>query len=178
MSSLQERYQLLTYGYFRQKIESVFSIRIPSEIQDLCLLYRGKRLMDETKILTAEEQNTLFDLVSKQILSCNIDKLFIELKLLYRWSRDGHAGREFHNRCDNKGATLTLIHTEFDHVCGGYATVDWQSSGEYKADPTSFIFLLRSQFGHKPKIFTKQHNPQWIVYHNPNYGPTFGNGHD
>lgn len=31
------------------------------------------------------------------------------LELLYRASRDGWKGADFHRTCDNKGATLTII---------------------------------------------------------------------
>ena len=35
----------------------------------------------------------------------------IKFELLFRKSRDGSNGKDFHNFCDNKGPTLTLIQT-------------------------------------------------------------------
>ena len=59
----------------------------------------------------------------------------VKLQLLYRASRDGWKGRDFHSRCDNKGATITKIKRthQSDHVLGkvfgGYADISWNSTG-------------------------------------------------
>ena len=69
------------------------------------------------------------------------------LQLLYRGSRDGWKYRDFHDRCDNKGATLTLFKTDDGRVCGGYTSVSWESpkSWEFKADPSAFVFSVDHQ---------------------------------
>jgi hypothetical protein len=65
--------------------------------------------------------------------------------LLYRATEDGFAAADFHRKCDNKGATLTIIKSK-DHpnVFGGFTAVSWESpiKGHYKPDPTAFIFSL------------------------------------
>ncbi|TNV82206.1 hypothetical protein FGO68_gene3712 [Halteria grandinella] len=38
------------------------------------------------------------------------------VSLLYRATRDGFVGIDFHRTCDNKGPTITIIHTTTDHV--------------------------------------------------------------
>ena len=70
------------------------------------------------------------------------------LELLYRTSRDGWTAKDFHTRCDNLGATLTLFKTNDGKVCGGYTSVSWESrsiatSGP-KADPDCFVFSVNS----------------------------------
>ena len=50
------------------------------------------------------------------------------LNLLYRGSRDGWKYVDFHSRCDNKGATLTLFKTDDGRVCGGYTAESWESN--------------------------------------------------
>ena len=106
----------------------------------------------------------------------------VKLKLLYTSSADGDTKEEFHSKCDDKGATLTLVQTEFGHVFGCYTSLSWSSvKSLYNSDDAAFIFLLRSSFGHDtPKIYTienDKYKPK-AVYHNLNYGPAFGHGQD
>ena len=57
----------------------------------------------------------------------------IKFKLLFNKSRDGSYGNDFHRYCDNKGPTLTLIHTNKGKIFGGYTPINWESlDGEYK----------------------------------------------
>eukprot|EP01084_Bolivina_argentea_P018991 35362_1 len=99
-------------------------------------------------ILSSKEQKELLSMISPQILSSTDHQNgSIKLSLLYRWSRDGKNTKSFHDRCDNKGATLSVIHSNYNHVCGGYASTSWTSSGSGKRDENAFLYLIRSQFG-------------------------------
>ena len=46
-------------------------------------------------------------------------------KLCYRASVDGWRSRTFHNRCDNKGATVTIVKVG-SYIFGGYNDKSWQ----------------------------------------------------
>ena len=48
--------------------------------------------------------------------------------LLYRGSVDGDSPYIFHSKCDNKGATVTLISTRNGWRFGGYSDVPWESN--------------------------------------------------
>ena len=65
--------------------------------------------------------------------------------LLYRASRDGWKYADFHSRCDGKGATVTLFRTDDGRVCGGYTSVNWDSTGNYRTDAKAFVFSLDRQ---------------------------------
>ena len=39
--------------------------------------------------------------------------------------------KKFHELCDGKGASVTLITTTDGKTCGGFTSVSWQSSGGY-----------------------------------------------
>jgi len=71
----------------------------------------------------------------------------VKLQLLYRASRDGWKGRDFHSRCDNKGATITVIKRTdqsgnvLGRIFGGYADVAWNSNGVV-TDPSAFVFSM------------------------------------
>jgi hypothetical protein len=62
--------------------------------------------------------------------------------LLYRGSRDGFQGSTFHEKCDGKSNTLTVIETTKGFVFGGFTPVAWDSSDGYRADNSQKIFLF------------------------------------
>jgi len=102
-----------------------------------------------------------------------------DLKLLYRASEDGMSGQMFHKKCDNKGATVTLIKCKFNEavsssVIGGFIDQSWHSNSSYSASKTAFLFSLTA--GTPPVKCPIQHS-QYAFYGYPTYGPTFG-GHD
>ena len=134
----------------------------------------------ESNIITDESEITR---LSGVLLSKLSDKSGgnMKLSLLHR-STDEDSKEAFHSKCDNQGATLTLVHTEFDHVFGCYTSVPWSSERGYHSDETAFLFSLRSQFGDQmvPKIYTienDKYKPK-AVYHNGDWGPAFGHGQD
>jgi hypothetical protein len=46
----------------------------------------------------------------------------LKTKLLFRASRDGWLGEDFHNNCDNKGPTIVMIKTINGYTVGGFTT--------------------------------------------------------
>ena len=101
----------------------------------------------------------------------------MKLELLYRASRDGWQCQDFHSRCDNKGATVTVIKCTGGFVFGGYADVSWRSTDSYTHSTQAFLFSLHSPSGVGPVKLPLVKN-QYAIYSAPNYGPTFGAGHD
>ena len=57
--------------------------------------------------------------------------------LLYRGSRDGFGGANFHSRCDGKANTLTLIRCTEGNVFGGYLGSSWSNHGGLVGTSTS-----------------------------------------
>src|SRR4051794_33722378 len=52
-----------------------------------------------------------------------------EFNLLYRSSRDGFNSESFHNKCDNKGATIWVARIkDTNQVIGGYNPLDWNGN--------------------------------------------------
>jgi hypothetical protein len=100
-----------------------------------------------------------------------------EAKLLYKASRDGMSAQMFHNLCDNKGATVTIIKTEGGKVFGAYTDIPW-TSGEYKkkvaGKGNSFLWAIDSK--NKVAKF-KCLKPDAEVYHYADRLPVFGEGH-
>lgn len=107
---------------------------------------------------------------------------FINIKnieLIYRGTRDGMNSNSFHNKCDNKGPTLCLYKNDKGHIFGAYAAISWTNKGEWKSAPQSFLFTLTNIYNIAPTKMT--HNLKdtiYSVYHNADFGPSFGSGRD
>lgn len=86
---------------------------------------------------------------------------------------DGASG--FHSACDGKGPTVVVVQSTNGAVFGGYTDVNWTTTTGYMTSSVSFLFRLRPSF---KKYVLKSGKESQAVYHNVNYGPTFGSGHD
>lgn len=65
-----------------------------------------------------------------------------ETFLLYRGSRDGWTGKDFHSRCDDKGATISLYKIKDGSCFGGFTSESWLPNEWYKSDNTAMVFNL------------------------------------
>lgn len=67
---------------------------------------------------------------------------------------------------------MTIVRTSADKIIGGFNGTDWDSSGTYKADPSTFLFSvdLKQKF-----IPNQQAN---LTLNNNSYGPFFGSSSD
>ena len=101
-----------------------------------------------------------------------------EMELLYRGTRDGSGSDIFHNKCNNKGATLCLCKNDKGNIFGGYASVAWTSRQNYEYDYNSFLFTLTNIHKTVPTKFPIYQNHQYAIYDSSGNGPTFGGGND
>ena len=93
-------------------------------------------------------------------------------ELLFRVSRDGSEPKEFHKRCDNKGPTIIFIETTKDFKFGGYTELEWDKSGSYKTDESTFLFSINN----KTK-YTRRNN-LCSIYCREDLAPSFGGDED
>ena len=93
--------------------------------------------------------------------------------LLYSGHLHGWNYKDFHDRCDSKGRTVSLFQIEQGDCIGGYTSQCWESSGgfgKYKADSSAFLFnLTRSR--HFPSKATGKD-----IYCHRDLGPCFSGG--
>ena len=100
--------------------------------------------------------------------------------LLYRGSVDGMTAAAFHERCDGKGATLTLIRAdEGGRVCvfGGYTSVSWRSpedGGEWVSCSDAFLFSVTGPHCTVVRFPIKAGKEKEAMYCDSGYGPCFG----
>ena len=99
----------------------------------------------------------------------------VELRLVYRATRDGFASKCFHQKCDGVKNTLTIVKTDNGFVFGGFTQAAWSSTSKYVFDKNAFIYSLVNESDAPIKIECSQ--PEVAIYCSANYGPTFGTGH-
>lgn len=110
-----------------------------------------------------------------------IEELFFpkkieKLDLLFRASQNCFSAQRFHNFCDFKGPTLTLIKAKTGKVFGGFCSISWvvDEKGSYYSAPDTFIFSVTGL----KKFELKNNYDDEAIYNCNVYGPTFGNGYD
>jgi hypothetical protein len=98
---------------------------------------------------------------------------------LYRASEHGFLPSDFHENCDLKPKTLTIIKSSNGNIFGGYTDESWQSNlvglNAYKSDRNAFLFSLINLHKQPKKIKISQTFDRAICS-NPKCGPAFGNG--
>jgi len=94
-------------------------------------------------------------------------------KLLFKATVDGFSPADFHQHCDNKGPTLTIMLTNKGYLCGGYSANPWDSTSTFKTSAEAFIFTLSNPHRIPP---TKYNCSVHIhsIYCSPSSGPVFG----
>ncbi|KAL7519076.1 hypothetical protein ACHAWX_004918 [Stephanocyclus meneghinianus] len=102
------------------------------------------------------------------------------LTLLYRSSRDGRCDATFHQKCDKKGATITVIETIEGYIIGGYTDLPWTKGTGYGCTDSSkaFLFTISKLDDGATSKLTIAQNYQCAIYNHPSSGPTFGSGFD
>ncbi|CAF4121487.1 unnamed protein product, partial [Didymodactylos carnosus] len=90
--------------------------------------------------------------------------------------QDGFAPRDFHQTCDGKGPTITIIQSEKgDYLYGAYTAVPWSTQTGTITDSTAFLFTLINPHA---LPFTKFHidktRAKRAILHHPDCGPVFG----
>ena len=150
---------------------------------------KRKRISDvenlwQSQILTSEQLS--LELIQLCEFSPND-----QFTLLYRGTRDGFGSRDFHLKCDKHSNTLTICKTsqkkrsdsesklkapEFAYICGGFTTVEWESTDRWKhvPDPNAFVFSLTNKDNKPCKLSVNSNKYQYAVCCRSGSGPRFG----
>ena len=152
-----------------------YEIRICSIYNDINSIYSEiKKVKTNEYISLILKESKRYDEFIRKIYEWSG---YNNMKLLYRGTRDGMGANYFHNKCDNQGPTISLFKNDKGNIFGGYASIDWTSSGGFKSAPDSFIFTLTNIHGTEPTKFPNS-NTNCSIYYSSIYGPTFGAGKD
>ena len=88
-------------------------------------------------LIHEESKKQDFEKISKWI---NPKQLYT-FELLFKKTRDGDTAKIFHELCDNKGSTVTIIETTVGLKFGGYKFDSWDCKG-WKRNSNDFLFSL------------------------------------
>ena len=93
---------------------------------------------------------------------------------MWRGSRDGFGAGDFHEKCDGKGPTLTVVKTEKGNVFGAYTDLDWESGGGFvEGTGRSFLFKVNED---QSVSISECVDKSKETFNHSSYGPTFGFG--
>ena len=66
----------------------------------------------------------------------------LKFDLLFTASINGDGSNSFHEFCDGKGPTVTVVKGENGFIFGGYVTVPFSSDNKSHYDDKAFLFSL------------------------------------
>jgi hypothetical protein len=105
----------------------------------------------------------------KQWLISQLPMKVLTLTLLYSGSTHGWEISKFHELCDEKGPTITVMKSKAGRVFGGFAMQSWDSeTGDFKADEKAFIYSIDR------KQIYRVIDAQKALYCSSGWGPCFG----
>jgi hypothetical protein len=104
----------------------------------------------------------------RQWLLSQLPMKVITLTLLYSGSTHGWQQSKFHELCDEKGPTITVMKSKAGRVFGGFAMQSWDSKTGRKADEKAFIYSIDRQ-----QIY-RVIDAQKALYCYSGWGPSFG----
>lgn len=117
------------------------------------------------ELLTADDRAQLSSWIGQK---CHFE-------LLYKISRDSCCPKKFHQLCDGRGPTITILYNTDNTAYGGFLSQSWESSGGCIKDKRAFLFTLSYNGIRKSRRFPVTKPNQAALAHN-NLGPTFGEG--
>ena len=97
-----------------------------------------------------------------------------KIERIFRASEHNFRAAAFHQKCDNKTDTLTLLVTHFGKTIGGYSHYEWKSDGSYVNNSGRRVCIFSLDMMEK---FVPQGDEK-LIYRRKDYGPTFGGGND
>ena len=122
---------------------------------------------EETKINSVSsliKNEKEYNLIKSGIKDLNNKK--VELKLLYKASKDGDSPEIFHSKCDGKGPTITIFKTKNNYIFGGYTDVSWDSESKNRPGKNTFLFSFNNM-----KIYPGVNGGS--IFCHKNVGPRF-----
>ncbi|CAG8795107.1 12071_t:CDS:2, partial [Dentiscutata erythropus] len=95
--------------------------------------------------------------------------------LLYRGKKNGFNAKKFHDSCDNKGSTLTIIKTSDQRIFGGYNDSNTENHYiERTVSRKNFLFSFDSQNDFSTSKLARVKKNSWVSEYQSDYGPCFG----
>ncbi|KAK8808463.1 hypothetical protein WA158_008364 [Blastocystis sp. Blastoise] len=154
----------LDYDYI-EEVKSMFASNNLIQIPMLNSIYKDTFFPDST-LLNDEYSKYLSGWLGR-------DKTW---KLIFHAAKDGFVSGIFHQKCDNKGETVTIFKSHnngMDCLFGGYTSLSWNGDNMHHRDPDSFIFTLKNMHDIPPTKYSCVY-PDKAIFQGSHLGPSFG----
>ena len=115
-----------------------------------------------------ENQNLLIKWIEDKI-----NKKVNKFDLIFKMSKNGSKGSDFHNYCDNQGSTLILVKTSENKIIGGFTPLNWEKGKGSLIDESGQTFIFSLNLMKKYELIDQKIQ---AIYGTTNNGPSFGKG--
>ena len=109
--------------------------------------------------------------IFKSFINIGIKKMFNKsikyFKLLFQFSKNGYDNNIFHEKCDGKNFTVTLIITENNKIFGGFTELAWNKNDAVKFGNKGFVFSINNK-----EIY--YYKKEYYIFGGKWFGPFFG----
>lgn len=97
-----------------------------------------------------------------------------QFDLIYRASRDDNTVAAFHDKCNDKGATIVVAKIKgSEQLVGGYNPIEWNSNKQWKRTFDSFIFSMKNRRNLQTANVGYCNNNKYSLGCDPLTGPNF-----
>ena len=123
-----------------------------------------------------EEEKKKFDLIHEESKKDDLAKIAkwinpkqqLAFDLIFKMTRDGDTSKVYHELCDDKGATVTIIETQVGLKFGGFRNNMIDTKG-WKRCSDDFLFSLDFN-----KVYKVENKTKDTVFDHIDRGPVFG----
>ncbi|UZO03046.1 uncharacterized protein OCT59_023459 [Rhizophagus irregularis] len=131
----------------------------------------------DSRIITFQHAELISKWIDKLEITDKIKNLY-GFKLILRGSRDGFSFRKFHEICDNKPRTVSIIKVkDSNEILGGYNPIVWESNHDvFGTTKDSFIFSFKNKENIENYVLSRVKNEIYAIYNHIDGGPLFGCG--
>jgi len=147
---------------------SCLSRKQQSSLSMINNLFSGLSGKPPDQLLASSLQTTL-------LTNTNIDpnKPNVDLKCIYKASKDGFSAIDFHKLCDGRGSGLVVILTKSGKVFGGFNPLGWDSTDDYGNTNSAFLWFQKGSSVEKCKVLS---GGNAAIFDYATGGPQFGSG--
>lgn len=129
-----------------------------------------------SSILSGLDRDKYLGVLASYLSPVLVDSSLSVFVRCWHAKKDGWAAATFHNNCDGKGPTVTLIQVN-SHIFGGYTNVSWNGNRcEYVSADEAFIFSLHNINGYAPVKLSQYSRFNYAMADCFTIGPSFGRG--
>ena len=130
--------ELVTFNYIRSEYENKYKQNVPMALKYLTTQF-SKRIIG-CNLLTIKQDLDFFKLLSTKLPSIH------RFDLLFRASDHQYSADKFHEHCDHKPGTITIIKSNWGNIFGGYTSKSWWKLQRlrYIRDENAFLYVIKS----------------------------------